>query len=168
MRGGISGSPVSEDDAEISENTSNIYDAISLQLLDLMYVLHTKASTILANVDWQEFEESQRQEVKMRWNSVESVDKLPSTLTGMEIDFLLGFYSEIVSVERTVSTFLGVSHFFIDYNAPFYSDCLKNSQQRFYLLFFIVTNMSYCVKVKVKVKLRFSAPSAGIAEIEQT
>ena len=26
----------------------------------------------------------------------------------------------------------------------------------------------YYVKVKVKVKLRFSAPSAGIAEIEQT
>ena len=82
MRGGLPGSPASEDDAEISENTSNIYDAISLQLLDLMYVLHTKASKILANVDWQEFEESQRQEVKMRWNSVESVDKLPSTLTG--------------------------------------------------------------------------------------
>lgn len=82
MRGGAAGSPVSEDDAEISENTSNIYDAISLQLLDLMYVLHTKALTILANIDWDEFEESQRQEVKMRWNSVESVDKLPSTFTG--------------------------------------------------------------------------------------
>ena len=79
---GIPGSPVSEDDAEISENTSNIYDAISLQLLDLMYVLHTKASAILANVDWDEFEESQRQEVKMRWSSVESVDKIPSTFTG--------------------------------------------------------------------------------------
>ena len=85
VRSGLPGSPVSEDDAEISENTSNIYDAISLQLLDLMYVLHTKASTILANVDWDEFEESQRQEVKMRWNSVESVDKLPSTFTGKSL-----------------------------------------------------------------------------------
>jgi len=83
---GATGSPVSEDDAEINENTSNIYDAISLQLLDLMYVLHTKASTILANVDWDEFAESQRQEVKMRWNSVESVDKIPSTFTG-DADF---------------------------------------------------------------------------------
>eukprot|EP00795_Rhopilema_esculentum_P008272 gene8272-14228_t len=81
-RSGGPGSPVSEDDAEISENTSNIYDAISLQLLDLMYVLHTKASRILANVDWHEFEESQKQEVRMRWNSVESVDRLPSTFTG--------------------------------------------------------------------------------------
>ena len=88
---GATGSPVSEDDAEINENTSNIYDAISLQLLDLMYVLHTKASTILANVDWDEFAESQRLEVKMRWNSVESVDKIPSTFTGKAYVILANF-----------------------------------------------------------------------------
>lgn len=39
--------PRSEDDIEFSENTGNIYDAISLQLLDLMYALHTNAGKIL-------------------------------------------------------------------------------------------------------------------------
>eukprot|EP00794_Sanderia_malayensis_P012101 gene12101-13351_t len=80
------GSPISEDDVEINESTSNIYDAISLQLLDLMYLLHTKASSILANVDWHVFQERQRQEVRQRWSSIESVDKLPSTFTG-DADF---------------------------------------------------------------------------------
>ena len=39
--------PRSEDEIEFSENTGNIYDAISLQLLDLMYALHTSAGKIL-------------------------------------------------------------------------------------------------------------------------
>lgn len=42
--------PRSEDEIEFSENTGNIYDAISLQLLDLMYALHTKAGKILGKM----------------------------------------------------------------------------------------------------------------------
>ena len=98
-RSGAQGSPIGEDDVEISENTSNIYDAISLQLLDLMYVLHTKASSILADVDWHEFEESQKREVRQRWSSIESVDKLPSTFTGSyefdqtDLHFIASFFA---------------------------------------------------------------------------
>uniref|UniRef100_A0A7M5X4G9 SEC7 domain-containing protein n=1 Tax=Clytia hemisphaerica TaxID=252671 RepID=A0A7M5X4G9_9CNID len=74
--------PRSEDEIEFDENTSNIYDAISLQLLDLMYALHTKASKILGNMNWLDYSEKQTAEIKMRWSSKESLDQLPSTFRG--------------------------------------------------------------------------------------
>ena len=74
--------PRSEDEIEFNENTSNIYDAISLQLLDLMYALHTKASKILGNLSWSDYSEKQTAEIKARWSSKESLDQLPSTFRG--------------------------------------------------------------------------------------
>lgn len=76
----------SEDDIEFDENTSNIYDAISLQLLDLMYALHTNASKILGNITWTDFAERQTAEIKARWSSKESIDQLPSTFRGESDD----------------------------------------------------------------------------------
>ncbi|XP_057309577.1 Golgi-specific brefeldin A-resistance guanine nucleotide exchange factor 1-like [Hydractinia symbiolongicarpus] len=81
-KGGVMESPRSEDEAEFNENTGNIYDAISLQLLDLMYALHTNASKILGNMTWEVFSEKQKAEVKARWSSKESIDQLPSTFRG--------------------------------------------------------------------------------------
>ena len=75
-------SALSEDEAEISESTSNIYDAISLQLLDLMYTLHTNSASLLGNISWDQFEDYQKSEVRTRWSSKESIDQLPSTFKG--------------------------------------------------------------------------------------
>lgn len=72
----------SEDEIEFNENTGNIYDAISLQLLDLMYLLHTNASNILGNLTWGDYSERQHAEMKARWSSKESIDQLPSTFRG--------------------------------------------------------------------------------------
>ena len=80
-------SPKKEDEAEFNENTGNIYDAISLQLLDLMYALHTKASGILGNMQWDDYQDKQRAELKARWSSKESIDQLPSTFKG-EFSFI--------------------------------------------------------------------------------
>ena len=75
-------SPRSEDEAEINENTGNIYDAVSLQLLDLMYALHTNSSKILAGMTWSTFSDHQKAEIKARWSSRDSIDQLPSTFKG--------------------------------------------------------------------------------------
>ncbi|XP_065652483.1 Golgi-specific brefeldin A-resistance guanine nucleotide exchange factor 1 isoform X4 [Hydra vulgaris] len=72
-------SPKKEDEVEFNENTGNIYDAISLQLLDLMYALHTNASGILGNMQWNDYQDKQQAELKARWSSKESIDQLPST-----------------------------------------------------------------------------------------
>ena len=81
----------SEDDIEFDENTSNIYDAISLQLLDLMYALHTNASKILGNMTWSGYAERQTAEIKARWSSKESIDQLPSTFRGICVNVLFVF-----------------------------------------------------------------------------
>lgn len=77
------GDTVQDDDEEGStEDASNRYGAISLQLLDLMYALHINSSKILGSMTWEEFSQKQREEVKARWSSKESIDQLPSTFRG--------------------------------------------------------------------------------------
>jgi len=75
-------SPRSEDENEMSDTTNNIYDAVSLQLLDLMYALHSNSRSILDKMTWDTFSDHQKSELKARWSSKDSIDQLPSTFRG--------------------------------------------------------------------------------------
>lgn len=73
---------ITDGDDDSLDDDNNRYNAISLQLLDLMYDLHLNASKVLGSMNWEEFSEKQREEVKARWSSKESIDQLPSTFRG--------------------------------------------------------------------------------------
>ncbi|KAL9961546.1 hypothetical protein ACROYT_G030504 [Oculina patagonica] len=61
----------SEDEAEIVETINNTYDAMSLQLTELMYTLHTHGSSIFEKVPYNQSQESRPGDVTARDQSTE-------------------------------------------------------------------------------------------------